>query len=77
MPALFGDSQIKVAVFEVIAILEDIGIFLHGIDLGSQVRVSNITGAATAGVDTEIRGLIAGLGAWSGRGSRPSRRTSG
>ena len=28
MSALFGDRQIKVAFFEVIAILEDIGIFL-------------------------------------------------
>ena len=61
MPALFGDSQIKVAVFEVIAILEDIGIILHRIDLGSQVPVCHITGAAAAGVDAEIRGLVAGL----------------
>ncbi len=62
MPALFRDSQIKVAVFEVIAILEDIGILLHRIDLGSQVPVCHITGAAAAGVDAEIRGLVAGLG---------------
>ena len=62
MPALFGDSQIKVAVFEVIAILEDIGIILHGVDLGSQVPVCHVTGAAAAGVDPEIRGLVAGLG---------------
>ena len=62
MPALFRDSQIKVAVLEVIAILEDIGIILHRINLGSQVPVCHITGAAAAGVDPEIRGLIAGLG---------------
>ena len=62
MPALFRDSQIKVAIFEVIAILEDISMRLHGVDLGSQVAVSHVGLAAAAGIDAEIRGLVAGLG---------------
>ena len=39
MAALLGDGLIQIAVLEVVAILEDIGMLLHGVDLGSQVPV--------------------------------------